>query len=300
VGTGSGSVARTQWRGRRSADYPGLARNLKEVSCEDQSHAKSKPKAQKTAEVPPQKRPSVAPIDLSAPTNLINGLWRKTVQGFVEIGRELNKVQEILDDGTFTKWVEAGELPFKTLRTAERLMAIAANPVLADPTYVSCLPAEWGTLYELSRLREAALLKAIEDGTVTARTERKDVEKLRPKKEKKEPRPLGLAGRRAQAGKRLSAVLTAVHALAKVELDLTVPEFSQRPRWVDLVGSAVLTLKRVRDRLDELGGAPEEAKAVPPRPPAFTMDTLPVPCKRSSDTRTSRPRPATRIWIPPL
>jgi hypothetical protein len=47
-------------------------------------------------------------------------------------------------------------LPFSE-RTAQRLMSIASDPRLSNPTHVSVLPNSWGTLYELTKLTDEAL-----------------------------------------------------------------------------------------------------------------------------------------------
>jgi len=48
------------------------------------------------------------------------------------------------------------DLPFAA-RTAQRLMAVAADARLANPTHVSLLPPSWGTLYELTKLPDDAV-----------------------------------------------------------------------------------------------------------------------------------------------
>jgi len=67
-------------------------------------------------------------------------------------------------------------------RTAERLMKIAANTVLANPTHGSKLPMSMRTLYELSTLPVELLEAKIIDGTITPDIERKDVEQLKRKR----------------------------------------------------------------------------------------------------------------------
>jgi hypothetical protein len=64
-------------------------------------------------------------------------------------------------------------------RTAERLMKIAANVVLANPTHGSKLPTSMRSLYELSTLPVKLLEAKIGDGTITPDIERKDVEQLK-------------------------------------------------------------------------------------------------------------------------
>jgi hypothetical protein len=68
-------------------------------------------------------------------------------------------------------------IPFG-FRSAERLIKIAAHPVLSDPTHVSRLPASWGTLYQLTTLPEGKLLELLNDGTIHASTQRADVEQI--------------------------------------------------------------------------------------------------------------------------
>jgi hypothetical protein len=63
-------------------------------------------------------------------------------------------------------------------------MSIAENPALTDATRVSRLPAQWGTLYELSRLPAALVEEKIADGTITPRLQRAEVAR---KVEGKEP-----------------------------------------------------------------------------------------------------------------
>ena len=72
--------------------------------------------------------------------------------------------KEALPHGEFTAMVE-NQLPFES-RTAQRLMAIAADARLANPTRVSLLPPSWGTLYQLSRIEPEVLEAKIKDGTI--------------------------------------------------------------------------------------------------------------------------------------
>jgi hypothetical protein len=57
-------------------------------------------------------------------------------------------------------------------------MAIAANRVLSNATYVSHLPASWATLYLLTQVPEEELERLLADGSITCETQTKDVEEI--------------------------------------------------------------------------------------------------------------------------
>ena len=101
-----------------------------------------------------------------------------SVQGVIDAGADLAAAREGIPRGDWEEWL-ARELHM-TPRTAQRFMAIARHPVLANTTHVSLLPSSWGTLYELSRLPEAALTRAIEAGDISPETTRQDVAALKP------------------------------------------------------------------------------------------------------------------------
>lgn len=113
------------------------------------------------------------------------GLWtRRLTEAWTEmaeavrertlkIGIMLLEAKADLPHGEFFKMVES-ELPFGT-SAANKLMAVAANPVLANPEHVPHLPPSWGTLYELSRIPAEKLEKAIKSGKVHAGLERHEV-----------------------------------------------------------------------------------------------------------------------------
>jgi Protein of unknown function (DUF3102) len=99
---------------------------------------------------------------------------RKTVEGFIGLGRMLIEAKDQLEYGDFTAMCER-DLPFSA-RTAQRLMAIAEDQRL--PTHVSVLPPSWGTLYELTRLSDETFTRAIAEGAIRPDMERADVERL--------------------------------------------------------------------------------------------------------------------------
>jgi hypothetical protein len=72
----------------------------------------------------------------------------------------------------------ARPIPFG-IRTGQMLMKIAEHPVLSDTNHGSHLPTSWRTLYELTKLPEPLLEKALAEGHVHPGMERRHVLALR-------------------------------------------------------------------------------------------------------------------------
>ncbi|WP_234679831.1 DUF3102 domain-containing protein [Bradyrhizobium monzae] len=98
--------------------------------------------------------------------------WRSAVESIIETGSRLIDAKGTLNHGEFEIMVR-NELPFSE-STARKLMRIASHPIIANRAHVNDLPASWGTLYELSKLKREDLERAIEDGVVNSKMERKD------------------------------------------------------------------------------------------------------------------------------
>jgi hypothetical protein len=106
-------------------------------------------------------------------SQIISASWRDNAVGIFTTGSHLRAACDQLGkDYVITKL----HLPFGK-RTAERLMAIASNSLLA--THVSQLPPCWGTLYVLSRLKDEILRQALDSGAIHPGMERKDVKALK-------------------------------------------------------------------------------------------------------------------------
>jgi hypothetical protein len=103
--------------------------------------------------------------------------WRASVAAIIETGRLLNEAKDELAHGEWLAMIE-NDLPFGP-RTAQRLMAIAGDERLTNPTHVSHLPPSWGTLYELSKLDDAAFESGVSDGTIHAGMTRGEVAVVR-------------------------------------------------------------------------------------------------------------------------
>ena len=92
-------------------------------------------------------------------------------------GRELIEAKDALAHGEFEATVE-DDLPFGP-RTAQRLMKVAGNEQLANPTHGSDLPPSWHTLYELSKLDGVTFDQALTDGRIRPDMERQEAAALR-------------------------------------------------------------------------------------------------------------------------
>jgi hypothetical protein len=110
--------------------------------------------------------------------------WQKSVIAIFEAGELLIAARNQLLASEF-KTLCNEKLPF-TYATAIKLMRIAGNPILSDKSHVQRLPASWGTLYELATLPAPQLQKALNSGIITPRTERKEIEALKPPREEHE------------------------------------------------------------------------------------------------------------------
>jgi hypothetical protein len=106
--------------------------------------------------------------------------WQKAAESIIQVGRDLIALRaKHSGQWTFHQTITQ-RLPFD-VRTAQRLIKIAENPVLTDATHVSRLPPSWGTLYELATKLPPHVLKAkLADGSITPKLERKDVRALNP------------------------------------------------------------------------------------------------------------------------
>ncbi len=129
----------------------------------------------------------------------ITACWRKSVEGVIEAGRWLARAKAQLDHGEFGRM----RLPFGE-RTAQRLMAIAADQRLTNPTHVSVLPNAWGTLYELTKLDDETFCARVTDGTIRPDMERRDIAMVI-KTERRAARESHLGEMQAEANLRLPA-----------------------------------------------------------------------------------------------
>lgn len=103
----------------------------------------------------------------------IAACWQQSVQAIFDTGRLITEAKASLEHGDFLALVQE-RLPFGP-RTAQRLMAVAADPRLTNTTHGSHLPPSWRTLYELTRLDDDQFQAKIADGTIRPEMDRKDI-----------------------------------------------------------------------------------------------------------------------------
>jgi Protein of unknown function (DUF3102) len=122
--------------------------------------------------------PDCTKLEASKWSRLICAAWQKSTTAIIETGRLLIQAKDSLEHGQWLEMVGA-ELPFAE-RTAQRLMAIASNPVMANAAHASLLPPSWMTLYELTKVPHSQLEAKLSDGSINPRMERRDVAALLP------------------------------------------------------------------------------------------------------------------------
>ncbi len=111
----------------------------------------------------------------------ISECWQKSVAGIIETGRLLSQARDEasphrLRHGEYLKMIE--KLPFGA-RTAQKLVKIAEHPVLSNASFITHLPASWGTLYAITELPDEAIEGLIADGSIHAGMERDDVDEIK-------------------------------------------------------------------------------------------------------------------------
>ena len=114
----------------------------------------------------------------------INAEWRKSVEGILNVGRQLIAAKEACEHGEFLRLFKGHEnavsepVPFSA-NTAEILMKVSGHPVLAKSEFVQTLPQSWGTLYELTKLDDEQIVAGIKAGEITPDITRAEAVALR-------------------------------------------------------------------------------------------------------------------------
>jgi hypothetical protein len=123
---------------------------------------------------PPEEIGFTLPVhaSLEAWAARIRSCWRPAVEAIIDTGRALIAAKRALPHGEWGEPIDR-RLPFKA-RTAQMLMAIAADARISNPQHVALLPPAWGTLYELTRLSDEQFTARLADGTIRPDMERSE------------------------------------------------------------------------------------------------------------------------------
>lgn len=131
--------------------------------------------------------PAVTPhsSDIASPARQIwaekiGQAWNRSVQGILDAGKHLVQAKQELPRQDFAAMVE-NDLPFGG-STVRKLIRIGQDERLASGEHVHKLPPAWGTLYEISKLDDAALEAGIRDGRINPEVQRAAVVKISGKK----------------------------------------------------------------------------------------------------------------------
>lgn len=115
---------------------------------------------------------------------VISGEWQKSIEGIVEVGRQLLQAKKNCEHGEFLRMFKGHEnsvsdpVPFGK-RTAQMLIEIASHGVISNAKFVSHLPQSWSTLYELTKLDDETLIAGIKACEITPEMTRAEAAALR-------------------------------------------------------------------------------------------------------------------------
>lgn len=114
----------------------------------------------------------------------INISMASSVAAIIETGRAFLDAKKELDHGDFQRLFANHPDPLPepvscSPGTAQRLMKIASNPVLAKAAHAPVLPCSWMTLYELTKVPDDRLEIALQEGWIRPEMQRSDVKELR-------------------------------------------------------------------------------------------------------------------------
>lgn len=98
-------------------------------------------------------------------TRRFHAALAKSVEGIIEAGACLIDGKNELPHGMFLEWVESLGI---SARTAQTMMLISRNPVLANTKNFSHLPACSKSLYELCQIPPQRLVKLLSEGKINA------------------------------------------------------------------------------------------------------------------------------------
>jgi N6-adenosine-specific RNA methylase IME4 len=176
-GKGDRVIAETLNKGRRKAKWitRHQVRNLmREVDLAD---------AKQGVSAAPVSFSETLRTDPEAWALRISARWRASIESIIETGQLLLDAKEALPHGAFGRMIES-DLPFSA-RTAQMLMATAADKRLTNPNHGSLLPPSWRTMFELTKLSDEEFDRGVQEQIIRPDMERKDIEQIRPRPERR-------------------------------------------------------------------------------------------------------------------
>jgi hypothetical protein len=114
----------------------------------------------------------------------INAEWRKSVEGILNVGRELIAAKEACEHGEFLRLFKGHDKAVPnpvtfSVSSADKLMSVASCEAFTNSELVPNLPQSWGTLYELTKLDDEQIVAGIKAGEITAEMTRAEAFALR-------------------------------------------------------------------------------------------------------------------------
>lgn len=108
--------------------------------------------------------------------------WQKAVTSIIETGRRLIEARNdpSMKHGDWEKFIE-NKLPFSK-QIAFMLISVAEHPIVSNVKHVLLLPPSYSTLYELTKVPDKTLEKALQTRKINPGMERKEAVALRSKK----------------------------------------------------------------------------------------------------------------------
>ena len=102
--------------------------------------------------------------------------WQKAVDGILSVGQLLNEAENTLNP--VEQMDLYAELPFSQ-STADKLLSIANDKRLNNPSYKKYLPPHWTTLYEMTQLDDKTFKDGIATGIINSAMEGRHILELR-------------------------------------------------------------------------------------------------------------------------
>jgi hypothetical protein len=194
----------------------------------------------------------------------IRSATRKTVEAMIEVGKLLIEAKAKLKHGEFIAMVRT-DLPFKE-RTAQRLMAIAKSPVLANTSIQTLLPPHLHTLNDLAALPAEDFATKLAVGAIRpdmTQAEARDAKPVRLEvryEERNDAKPVRLEWRHARHKPKVVTAEEMRQALGRAKADQLINVLQYGPLLqgdsdLDLVAQHLASDWRFsRDQLDQVLG----------------------------------------------